>query len=73
LEERLCQEHEKQLHILTNLLSQDVRNQLPNNTQYFDQCLSSSRQIFESTIESSKQTLSKEVTTNQHDNDQRHI
>ncbi|CAF0877046.1 unnamed protein product [Rotaria sp. Silwood1] len=48
-------------------------SQLLNNIQYFGQCLSSSRHIFESTIESSKQTLSTTVTTNKHDNNQRHI
>ncbi|CAF0821753.1 unnamed protein product [Rotaria sp. Silwood1] len=48
-------------------------SQLLNNIQYFGQCLSSSRHIFESTIESCKQTLSTTVTTNKHDNNQRHI
>ncbi|CAF1431724.1 unnamed protein product, partial [Rotaria sp. Silwood1] len=48
-------------------------SQLLNNIQYFGQYLSSSRHIFESTIESSKQTLSTTVTTNKHDNNQRHI
>ena len=48
-------------------------SQLFNNIQCFDQCLSLSRQIFEWIIESSRQTLSKEVTINKYDNDQRHI
>jgi predicted nuclease with TOPRIM domain len=67
-EERLHQEREKQRHILVDLLSKDLRNQLPNDNQDFDQWLSSYRQLFES----SKQNLQEESVALKHENDQLH-
>jgi hypothetical protein len=65
-DERLRQEREKQRQILSDLLSQDLRNQLPNDNQDFDQWFSSYRQLFES----NKRTLQEESASLKHENDQ---
>jgi len=63
-EERLRQER----HVLADLLSQDLRNQLPNDNQDFDQWLSSYRQL----SESSKRILQEESALLKRENDQLH-
>ncbi|CAF3407819.1 unnamed protein product [Rotaria sp. Silwood1] len=72
LEERLHQEHEKQRQILTDLLPSDIRNQLSHDNQDFNQWLSSYRQLFESSIESSKKILQEESAAVKLENDQLH-
>ncbi|CAF0896295.1 unnamed protein product [Rotaria sordida] len=71
-EERLRQEHERQRKILTDLLPSYIRNQLPHDNQDFDQWLSSYRQLFESSIESSKKILQEESAAVKLENDQLH-
>jgi len=70
--ERLRQEQDKQKQFLIELLEQDVRNQLPNDNQDLSQWLSSYRQIFASSIESSKRALQDESATLKRENDQLH-
>jgi hypothetical protein len=70
LEQRLRQEQDKQKQFLVELLEQDVRNQLPNDNQDFNQWLSSYQQLFASSIESSKRALQDESIALKHENDQ---
>ncbi|CAM4764718.1 unnamed protein product [Rotaria magnacalcarata] len=66
LEERQRQQREKHQQILTDLLPSDIRNQLSNDNQDFDQWLSSYQQIFES----SQKHLQEQATAIKNENEQ---
>ncbi|CAF1268676.1 unnamed protein product, partial [Rotaria sordida] len=70
--EHFRQEQDKLKQILIELLEQDVRNQLPNDNQDFNEWLSSYRTIFSSSIESTKRVLQDESATLKSENDQLH-
>ncbi|CAF1043353.1 unnamed protein product [Adineta steineri] len=67
-EEHLRQEHEKQRKILTDLLTEDVRSQLPRDNQNFDQWFSSYRQLFET----NKNNAHQEAEALKRENEQLH-
>ncbi|CAF1140892.1 unnamed protein product [Adineta steineri] len=67
-EEHLRQEHEKQRKILTDLLTEDVRSQLPHDNQNFDQWFSSYRQLFET----NKNNAHQETEALKRENEQLH-
>ncbi|CAF3462757.1 unnamed protein product [Rotaria socialis] len=68
LEERQRQQREKNQQILTELLPSDIRNQLSNDNQDFDQWLSSYQQIFQS----SQTYLQEQATAIKNENEQLH-
>lgn len=72
LGKRLRDEHEKQRHILVDLLPENVRSQVSNNSQNFDEWLASYRKLYESNVESSKRHAQEECTALKHENDQLH-
>jgi hypothetical protein len=71
-DERLRQEQEKQKQFLVELIGEDVRNQLPNDSQDLNQWLSSYQQLFTSNIESIKRALQDEAVALKRENGQLH-
>ncbi|CAM4764507.1 unnamed protein product [Rotaria magnacalcarata] len=72
LDEHARQEKYNQKQILIELLAQDVRNQLPNDNQDFNEWLSSYLRIFEASVESTKQALLDQSAVLKRENDQLH-